>query len=133
MWLAALRDVAIILLAIESIVIGVLLALLLLQVRKLVMLLRDEIAPLLNSANSTMNKVETTTHFVSDTVVNPLVQVISYAKGSAETIRVLLQLRKRMRGPSKPKRIYPITPHDVELRSTTAGTPIITQDRPDDL
>jgi hypothetical protein len=97
MWLAALRDVAIVLLAIQSLIIGILLALMLLQIRKLVVLLREEIAPLLDSANSTMHKVETTTHFVSDTVVNPLIQLIGYTKGSMEAAKVLLSLRKRKR------------------------------------
>ncbi len=98
MWLAALRDVAIILLAIESLIIGILLALMLLQLRKLVVLLREEIAPLLDSANSTMHKVETTTHFVGDTVVNPLIELIGYTKGGVEAAKVLLRLRKRVRG-----------------------------------
>jgi hypothetical protein len=44
MWLAAVRDLAIVLLAVESLVIGVLLVVLLVQLRKLVQMLREEIA-----------------------------------------------------------------------------------------
>ena len=61
MWLAVLRDAAIVLLAILSIVIGVLLALMLLQIRSLIRLLREEIAPMLAAANETMSTVQGTT------------------------------------------------------------------------
>jgi hypothetical protein len=57
MWLAAVRDLAIVLLAVESLVIGVLLLVLLVQLRKLVQMLREEIKPMLNSANDTVNTV----------------------------------------------------------------------------
>jgi hypothetical protein len=126
MWLAALRDVAIVLLAIESLIIGILLALMLLQLRKLVVLLREEIAPLLDSANSTMHKVETTTHFVSDTVVNPLIQLIGYTKGGMEAAKVLLSLRKRKR-----KRIRGI-PMSGEPEANVQSTATIAQYRRDD-
>jgi hypothetical protein len=126
MWLAALRDVAIVLLAIQSLIIGILLALMLLQLRKLVVLLREEIAPLLDSANSTMHKVETTTHFVSDTVVNPLIQLIGYTKGGMEAAKVLLSLRKRKR-----QRIRGI-PMPSEPEASVQSTATVAQYRRDD-
>ena len=46
MWLSAARDVAIILLAFESLVIGGLLVFLLFEIRRLVRLLEEEIKPL---------------------------------------------------------------------------------------
>ncbi|MBC7236705.1 MAG: hypothetical protein H5T69_12770 [Chloroflexi bacterium] len=98
MWLVAVRDAAIVLLAIESIVIGVLLALMLIQIRKLVVLLRDEITPLLNSAQSTMRRVETTTTFVSESVVSPLIKLRSYTEGSLEAMRNLLHIRRQLKG-----------------------------------
>jgi hypothetical protein len=129
MWLAALRDVAIVLLAIQSLVIGILLALMLLQIRKLVVLLREEIAPLLDSANSTMHKVETTTHFVSDTVVNPLIELIGYTKGGMEAAKVLLSLRKRKR---QRQRIRGI-PMPSEPEASVQSTATTAQYRRDDL
>ena len=126
MWLAALRDVAIVLLAIESLIIGILLALMLLQLRKLVVLLREEIAPLLDSANSTMHKVETTTHFVGDTVVNPLIQLIGYTKGGMEAAKVLLRLRQRVR--VAPKQGEP----NDSAQSTAADASTMAQDRRND-
>lgn len=89
MWLAVVRDIAIVILALESIVIGALLVLTLLQIRTLVRILRDEIRPLLDSANQTMTTVKGTTQFVSKTVVNPLVRVTSYTTGTIQAVKSL--------------------------------------------
>ncbi|HHX44021.1 MAG TPA: hypothetical protein GX714_08570 [Chloroflexi bacterium] len=98
MWLAVLRDAAIVLLAILSIVIGVLLALMLLQIRSLIRLLREEIAPMLAAANETMSTVQGTTDFVSRNVVRPVVQVSSYTSAALQVVRSLLYFR---RGPRR--------------------------------
>ena len=90
MWLAAVRDAAIVLLAIESVVIGILLALMLAQIRKLVRLLREEIAPILDSASETVNTVRSTTGFVSQSVVDPLIKMRSYTAGTWQAVRSLL-------------------------------------------
>ncbi len=97
MWLAALRDAAIVLLALLSIVIGILLALMLLQIRSLIRLLRDEIAPMLASANETLSTVQGTTNFVSRNVVRPVVQVSSYSSAALQVIRSLLYFRRGSR------------------------------------
>ena len=73
--MATARDVAIIILALESIIIGILLAFLILQVRALVRFLREEIQPILDSVNETTSTVRGTTAFVSDTVVRPVMRV----------------------------------------------------------
>lgn len=96
MWLTAVRDIAIVLLALESVVIGVLLALTLVQIRKLVRLLRDEIAPMLDSANETINTVHGTASFVSDTVVNPLIKATSYSVGTLRALQSLLFIGRRV-------------------------------------
>jgi hypothetical protein len=98
MWLAALRDAAIVLLALLSIVIGVLLALMLLQIRSLIRLLREEIAPMLASANETLSTVQGTAHFVSHNVVRPVVEVSSYSSAALQVVRSLLYFR---RGPRR--------------------------------
>jgi hypothetical protein len=98
MWLAGIRDAAIVLLAVESVIIGILLALTLVQIRKLVRLLREEIAPMLDTANETLNTVQGTTKFVSKNVVNPLIQVSSVSAGTLQTLRSLLFLGRSMRG-----------------------------------
>ncbi len=87
--LADLRDIAIILLAIESIIIGVILLLLLWQVRLLVLLLRDEIRPILKDTQETTRTVQVTTRFVGSRVTKPIVQTASMMAGIRQAVRAL--------------------------------------------
>ena len=96
MWLAVVRDAAIVLLALESVVIGVLLALTLAQIRKLVRMLREQIGPMLNSAGETLNTVGGTATFVSRTVVSPLIKATSYSAGTLQALRRLLFIGRKV-------------------------------------
>jgi hypothetical protein len=87
--LAFVRDLAIIILAIESLVIGVVLIVLIWEVRNLAKLLREEIKPILDSADETVRTVRGTTTFVSETLVNPVVRVSSFASGVLQALRIL--------------------------------------------
>lgn len=87
------RDLAIILLAVESLVIGVLLVILIFQVISLTRLLRNEVKPILSSADETVRTVRGTTVFVSEHLVNPLVRASSFASGIAQTLRILVRRR----------------------------------------
>jgi hypothetical protein len=92
---ADLRDIAIIVLAIESIVIGALLAVLVIQVYRLVRLLRDEIKPILDSTQETVGTVRGTATFLGEHLVRPVVQVASYASGVRQAVRILASFRLR--------------------------------------
>ncbi|MDI7277578.1 MAG: hypothetical protein QME94_16490 [Anaerolineae bacterium] len=87
--LTAVRDVAIILLAVQSLVIGVLLIILLLQIRSLTRLLRDEVRPILASAQETMGTVRGTTTIVSEYVVSPVARVASLVAGVRQGLETL--------------------------------------------
>jgi hypothetical protein len=87
--LASVRDMAIILLALESLVIGVVLVVLILEIRNLAKLLREEIKPILDSADETVRTVRGTTSFVSETFVNPMIRVSSFASGVMQALRIL--------------------------------------------
>ena len=87
--LASVRDFAIILLALESLVIGVVLVMVSLEIRNLAKLLREEIKPILDSANETARTVRGTTSFVSETFVNPMICVSSFASGFLQALRML--------------------------------------------
>lgn len=82
---ANLRDVAIIVFAtmglLIMIVLGALMIVLTYYVQSLVVLLRDEIKPVLLNVNQTMNTVRGTTSMVSDTVTKPLVKLASFLAG----------------------------------------------------
>ena len=91
--LTFIRDLAIVLLAVESLVVGIALIILILEVRNLTRLLRDEIKPILNSADETVRTVRGTTTFVSDNLITPVVRVSSFATGVAEALRILIRRR----------------------------------------
>ena len=86
---AVIRDISIIVLALVTIVIGLFLVILIFQLQSLIALLRDEIKPILNSANETASTVRGTTTFVSDSVVKPLIEAASMAAGVSQAIRLL--------------------------------------------
>lgn len=82
--LEAAKDVAIILLAVQSFVIGGVLIVLLLQVRSLVRLLQEEVRPILASAQDTVGTVQGTTTVVSKYVVSPIARLAALATGLRE-------------------------------------------------
>ena len=87
--MAFVRDLAIILLAVESLVIGIVLVVLILEIRNLAKLLREEIKPILDSADETVRTVRGTTVFVSENLVNPVVRLSSFAAGIMQALRIL--------------------------------------------
>ena len=102
-----IRDIAIIIIAIQSIVIGVLLGVLVWQIWRLVKMLQTEIKPILRDAQDTVSTVRGTTTFVSDSVVEPVVRTSSAIIGLRATVRSLTaDLRPRPR----PRRTTPVAP-----------------------
>jgi hypothetical protein len=83
---ATIRDIAIIIIAIQSIVIGVFLGLLVWQVWRLVKMLQTEVQPIIKDAQDTVNTVRGTTAFVSENVVNPVVKTSSTLVGMRRAV-----------------------------------------------
>jgi hypothetical protein len=81
MTLADVRDLFIIALAFESFVVVGLLVWLILELRGLTKLLKDEIQPILASAKETVSTVRGTTTFVSDNLVSPIIKLSGYFAG----------------------------------------------------
>ncbi len=95
---AVLRDISIIVLALVTVVIGLFLVILIFQLQSLMALLRDEIKPILDSANETASTVRGTTTFVSDAVVTPMIHVASLAAGVGQTLRTLAGTGRKGKG-----------------------------------
>jgi K+ transporter len=83
------RDFSIIFLALSTIVTQIILVLLLLEIRSLSKMLRENVFPILQSADETVRTVRGTSVFVSDNVVTPVVRVSSMAAGIQQALRVL--------------------------------------------
>ncbi len=86
---ATIRDIAIIFLAVETIVIGAILIVLVFEILSLVRMLRQDIKPILQSADETTRTVRGTATFVSDNFVRPLVRVSSFTSGVLEALRII--------------------------------------------
>jgi hypothetical protein len=85
-----IRDIFIILMAFESLVIGLALVILIVQLARLTSLLQNEVKPILESTNDTINTLRGTTQFLSDNLVEPVVKANS---SMAAFRRVLEMLR----------------------------------------
>ncbi len=83
---STVRDLAIIALALVTLVIGIFLVVLIFQLQSLIALLRNEIKPILSSTNQTVNTVRGTTTFLSETIVNPAITVASYVSGIRQAV-----------------------------------------------
>jgi amino acid transporter len=73
-----IRDIFVIVVALETLIIGVALIVLLLQLASLINLLQNEIKPILRSATETVDSLRGTTDFLGETVVEPVIKLNSY-------------------------------------------------------
>jgi hypothetical protein len=79
--LAGLRDLSIVIVALEVIVINIMLVALIVQITRLIRLLREEVLPILYSTQETVSTVRGTAEFVGDRVVQPVVRISSFSAG----------------------------------------------------
>jgi hypothetical protein len=115
---ATIRDIAIIIIAVQSIVIGILLGLLVWQIWRLVKMLQNEVQPILKDAQDTVSTVRGTTTFVSENVVTPVVKTSSTIVGMRRTVSSLtadLRRPRRRRATSAP-------PPAPDATATTSGS-----------
>lgn len=76
-----IRDIFIIFMALESLVIGAALVVLIVQIASLINLLNNEIKPILDATNETIATLRGTTEFLSENLVAPVVKLNSYLAG----------------------------------------------------
>jgi hypothetical protein len=89
-----IRDIVIIFMAIESLLIGVALIVLVIQLARLTDLLVNEVKPILDSTNETLGTIRGTTHFLSKNIVQPVVKVNS-SFAAIRRAAELLRFRRR--------------------------------------
>jgi NADH:ubiquinone oxidoreductase subunit K len=76
-----IRDIFIIFMALESLIIGVALVILMVQLATLINLLQNEIKPIINSTNETVSTLRGTVTFLSDNMVEPVIKLNGYLSG----------------------------------------------------
>lgn len=76
-----IRDIFIIVVALESLVIGVALIVLIVQIASLTNLLQNEVRPILKATNDTVNNLRGTAEFLGENVVEPVIKLNGYLAG----------------------------------------------------
>jgi len=89
-----LRDIAIIVLALESGLIGLAILVLIVQVARLTNMLEFEIKPMLENTNDALRTVRGTAGFLSERMVGPVIKASGYASGVARLAGVVGSLFK---------------------------------------
>lgn len=94
------RDISMIILALESIVMLLLLIVVIGMLWWLIQTLEKKITPILDTTNETVSNVSETVNtvrgtatFVSDTVVSPIIKGVSYASGVKRAVQTLTKWR----------------------------------------
>lgn len=75
------RDIFIIFMAFESLIIGAALVVLVIQIAALINLLQNEVKPILQSTSDTVNTLRGTTEFLSENLIEPVIKLNSYLAG----------------------------------------------------
>lgn len=78
---ARVRDIFIIFMALEFLLIGIVMIILIVQLARLTLLLQNEIKPILDSTNETANTLRGTTQFLSEHMVEPVLKLNQYLAG----------------------------------------------------
>lgn len=76
-----IRDIFIIFMALESLVLGAALIILITQLAVLINILKNEIKPILDNTNETVNNLKGTTAFLSNNLVEPVMKLNEYLAG----------------------------------------------------
>ena len=89
-----IRDIFIIFMALESLLIGVALIILIVQFASLINLLQNEVRPILDATNETVNHLRGTAEFLGESVVEPVVKLSGYLAGMQRMLE-LLHIKKK--------------------------------------
>jgi hypothetical protein len=86
-----IRDVFIIFIALESVVIGAALVILMVQLATLINLLQNEIKPILKATNETASTLRGTVEFLSNNVAEPVIKMNEYLAGIKKLVDLIFR------------------------------------------
>jgi hypothetical protein len=84
-----IRDIFLIFMALESLLIGVALIVLIVQVASLINLLQNEVRPILQATNETVNTLRGTAEFLGENVVQPVIKLNGYLAGLQRVLELM--------------------------------------------
>jgi ABC-type dipeptide/oligopeptide/nickel transport system permease component len=89
-----IRDIFIIIVSLETLVIGVALVVLLIQLASLINLLQNEVRPIIQATNETINTLRGTAEFLGESVVEPVIKLNGYL-ASIQRVLELMGLKQK--------------------------------------
>ncbi len=89
-----IRDIFIIVVSFETLVIGVALIVLLVQLASLINLLQNEVRPILQSTSETVNTLRGTVDFLGESVVEPIIKLNTYL-ASVQRVLELMGIKRK--------------------------------------
>ncbi len=89
-----IRDIFIIVVSFETLVVGVALIVLLVQVASLINLLQNEVRPILDATQETVRTLRGTAAFLSENVVDPVIKLNGYL-ASIQRVLELMGVKRR--------------------------------------
>lgn len=84
-----IRDVFIIVVALESLVIGVALIVLVVQLASLINLIQNEVRPILRATSETVNNLRGTAEFLGENVIEPIIKLNTYLAGLQRVLELM--------------------------------------------
>jgi hypothetical protein len=91
---ARIRDIFIIFMALEFLMIGIVMIILIIQLARLTLLLQNEIKPILDSTNETANTLRGTTLFLSEHLVEPVLKLNQTLAGLGKLVGLFSSEKK---------------------------------------
>jgi hypothetical protein len=89
-----IRDVLIIIVSLETLVVGAALVVLLVQLATLINLLQNEVRPILEATSETVNSLRGTAEFLGESVIEPVIKLNSYL-ASIRRVLELMGIKQR--------------------------------------
>jgi hypothetical protein len=84
-----IRDIFLIFVALESLLIGVAMVVLIIQLSSLINLLQNEVRPILRATNETVNNLRGTAEFLGENVVEPVIKLNGYLAGLQRVLELM--------------------------------------------
>lgn len=89
-----IRDIFIIFMALESLIIGIVLVILIVQLAILINLIQNEIKPIMQATNETVNTLKGTSTFISNNLAEPVIKLNEYLAGLKKLMDLVFPSRK---------------------------------------
>lgn len=90
-----IRDIFIIFMALQSLLLGVALIILIVQLATLINVFKNEIKPILDTTNETLNNLKGTTAFISNNLVEPVIKLNEYSAGIKRFVDIVKPAKKK--------------------------------------